>query len=329
MARKLIVYGDIVIDVIAQVDTVPRAGQDAIVHHLELLPGGSAANCAVTAARLGTLVEFVGVTGQDHLAQLLIEDLRDNRVGSQYLRQTTGPTAVCIDIIGKDGERTFYSFRGASATRRYGTIPPDLIGGTDCLHVSGYSFQDAYSRETALGLMAQAKYQGALISLDPSFHFAREFESYSSGVLADIDFIFPNCEEARLMGGSHVPHEAAASIRALGPQTVVVKLGDLGCYIASDGVNVHVPAYPAVPVVDTTGAGDAFCGGFLSAILWGMQLEQAAKIGHAAAACVISERGGHRGCPTLDSLIELINGQGDDKLATVLKDKIHPGAKEP
>jgi sugar/nucleoside kinase (ribokinase family) len=318
MARKLIVYGDVVVDVLVQISATPHIGQDAIVDHIALMPGGAAANCAVTAARLGTPVEVVGVTGYDHLAHMLVEDLRSHGVGTRYLLQAEGPTAICIDTITKDGERTFYSFRGASARVPYGNIPPDLIGREDCLHVSGYSFQDEYSRETALALMAQARQSGALISLDPSFHFAREFGGLALEVLADIDFIFPNREEARLMGGADDPQEAASAIYARGPRTAVVKLGQQGCYIASPQAHTYVPAYPAAQAVDTTGAGDAFCGGFLTAILWGLGAPDAAKVGHAAAVRVIGERGGHRGCPTLDEVIEFASEHGDEALASAL-----------
>jgi sugar/nucleoside kinase (ribokinase family) len=319
MARKLIVYGDVAVDVLVQISATPRIGQDAIVDHMALAPGGAAANCAVTAARLGTPVELVGVTGSDHLAHMLVEDLRRHGVSTQHLRQTDGPTAMCIDIINQDGERTFYSFRGAGALVPFGTTSPDLIGRQDCLHLSGYSFQAETSKETALALMAQARQSGALISLDPSFHFAREFVGSLSEMLVGTDFVFPNREEAQLMGGSDVPHQAADAIHVRGFKTVVVKLGHQGCYLASDRENIYIPAYPTSQVVDTTGAGDAFCGGFLTAILWGMGLEEAAKVGHAAAARVIGERGGHAGCPTLNEVIELVSKHGDEALASVLK----------
>lgn len=297
---RLICFGDLCIDILVQAEAFPQPGQDATARHVALFPAGSAANCAVTAARLGVPTQFVGVTGKDALADILVSDLRQNGVQIDHLRRVDAPTAVTIAILSPRGERTFFSFRGTNA-QPYGPLPADLIAAGDCLHLSGYSFQDDSSRATALALMQQARAHGALIALDPSFQFAREHGS--SPLLADLDFIFPSQEEARLLSGAGDPVKAAARIRALGPKTVVVKLGESGCLILSEGVNAHVPAYPVSHVVDTTGAGDAFCGGFLAAVLAGWNVQQAARLGHMTAAHVIGALGGHTAAPSLADLI--------------------------
>jgi sugar/nucleoside kinase (ribokinase family) len=298
---RLICYGDLCIDILVQAEAFPQPGQDATARHVALLPGGSAANCAVIAARLGVPTQLVGVTGKDTLADVLVNDLRQNGVQTDHLRRVDALTAVTIAILSQRGERTFLSFRGSNA-QPYGPLPADLVAAGDCLHLSGYSFQDDSSQATALALMQQARAHGALIALDPSFQFAREHGS--SPVLADLDFIFPSQEEARLLSGTGDPTQAAARIRALGPKTVVVKLGESGCFIASEAINAHVPAYPVTHLVDTTGAGDAFCGGFLSGILTGWSAQQAARLGHMTAAHIIGALGGHAAAPSLAVLIE-------------------------
>jgi ribokinase len=314
----LIVYGDIAVDVVVQADGAPEPGGDASGGHIAILPGGSAANCAVAAARLGTPVQFVGVTGSDYLAEMLVKDLLDNAVGAPHLRRTPAPTAVVVVLINRHGERTFYSFRGAAASAAYGPIAADLLRPGDWLHLSGYSFQDECSRETALALIARGKEVGATISLDPSFHSARDFRTRMYPVLRDIDLLFPNREEAERMTGVRQPAEAAALLRALGPRVVAIKLGSEGCYVASDEGNTYVPAYPVHNVVDTTGAGDAFCGGFLTATLRNMPPNQAARVGHVVAASVIAREGGHGGSPRIAEIIEALDEYGDSALASAL-----------
>ena len=314
----LIVYGDIAVDVVVQANSTPEPGGDASGCHIVILPGGSAANCAVAAARLGTPVQFVGVTGSDYLAEMLVKDLLDNAVGTPHLRRTPAPTAVVVVLINRHGERTFYSFRGAAASAAYGPIAADLLRPGDCLHLSGYSFQDECSRETALALIARAKEVGAMISLDPSFHSAYDFRTKMYPVLRDIDLLFPNREEAERMTGMSEPPQAATLLRALGPKTVVIKLGSDGCYVASDEANTYVPTYPIHDVVDTTGAGDAFCGGFLASTLRNMPPSEAARVGHAVAASVIARQGGHSGSPTIIEIIETLNRYGDTALASAL-----------
>ncbi|CAN5575721.1 sugar kinase [soil metagenome] len=318
MPGKLIVYGDIGMDIFVRVDALPHRGQDAIAHDIALLPAGSAANCAVVAAKLGIEVEFVGLTGRDQLAEMLMADLRQSHVGMRHLRQVTGPAAAIIAIVDAQGERTMLSHRGVSTQSAYGELAPDLIGPGDCLHLSGYSFQDPISKATALACLAQARQRGALITLDPSFHFAREFKANHADALQGIDFIFPNQEEATLMSGTDDPVAAAMLIRTLGPKTVIIKRGDQGCLIASAHAITHMPAYPVETMVDTTGAGDAFCGGFLAALLRGAPPAWAAKVGHAAAAQVIGQPGGRTGAPTLALIIEYFIRVGEPALAELL-----------
>lgn len=318
-ARKprLIVYGDIAVDVTILARSIPMLGADARDTEIYVRPGGSAANCAVAAARLGAPVEFVGVTGSDYLAQMLIDDLQDNGVGVGHLRRTAGPTAVVAVMVNPGGERTFYSFRGAAMSVPYGPVPPDLIQPGDFLHLSGYSFQDEHSRQTALQLIALGKTAGATISLDPSFHSAQDFQDRLRPVMADIDIILPNSQEAGLMTGESVPERAAAVIRRLGPRIVVIKLGNEGCLLNSPRGDVRIRAYPAA-VVDTTGAGDAFCGGFLAGLLSGLDPTEAARLGHVAAVHVVAHRGGHDGAPSLAEVYEYLLAHRDDGLASAL-----------
>ncbi len=311
MSPRLICYGDLCIDIFARVDTFPQPGQDAVVRQVAFLPAGSALNCAVAAARLGITVEFVGVTGRDMMGDLLVDDLRKNGIGSQHVRRADEPTAVTIAVLDVNGERTFLSYRGANAMP-YGAVPADLIRAGDTLHLSGYSFQNDHSRQTALALIEQAKARGAGVSLDPSFQFASARPS-----LADLDLIFPNLDEAQLLSGMDDPARAAALIRESGPKTVIVTLGAQGCYIHSDQIPGFVPSYPA-QVVDTTGAGDAFCGGFLAGLFWSLDTLNAAKIGHMAACHVIGQIGGHAGAPSLDDLMRFA-GQHDAALARMLR----------
>jgi len=296
---KLIVYGDIAVDVTILAAATPTPGGDVTDAEIYVRPGGSAANCAVVAARLGVPVEFVGVTGSDYLAQMLSDDLCANGVSCQHLRQTTSPTAVIAVMVYPDGERTFYSFRGAAALAPYGPLPSDLIRPGDFVHLSGYSFQDELSRETAHQVIALARKAGATISLDPSFHAVQDFRNKLLPVMSDIDIMFPNAEEARRITGERAIERAAAALQSFGLKTVVIKLGAEGCYLAAPCRSIHVPACPADAVVDATGAGDAFCGGFLAGLLNGLDPTEAARLGHVAAVHVIAHRGGHAGAPAL------------------------------
>jgi len=181
----------------------------------------------------------------------------------------------------------------------------------DLVHLSGYSFQDERSRATALELIAAARRVGARVSLDPSFHSAQDFRDKQKPVLRDVDVIFPNETEALRMTGHTDPRQAGAAIRELGPRLIVVKLGEQGCFVSADGEERLVPAYATDNVVDTTGAGDAFCGGCLTGLLCGMTPGEAARLGHAAAASVVAMQGGHTGAATAAEIARFMQERGD------------------
>lgn len=304
---SLVAYGDLNVDLCLWTDALPERGQDAIVEQCAMYPGGSAANCACVAAKLGARVEFLGVTGDDALAKILIDDLNAHGVGITYLRVVSGSPGVIVSITTPDGERSFLSYRNTNDLGLE-AVPLDVLDANDILHVSGYSFQSAGSKTSALVLMQQAKSVGARVSLDPSFHFARDLAVPE--IFPLLDFIFPNADEARLLTGESSPETAAAKLRAMGCKTVVVKLGADGCLMDSAAGREHVPAYLAVHVEDTIGAGDAFCGGFLTAALWGLRESDAAKVGHAAAVHIIGQAGGHQGAATLGELAAFLQQRG-------------------
>jgi len=313
-APTLVIYGDVLAEISAQVADFPRPGADAIVHDLAILPGGSAANCAVVAARLGTRVKFVGMAGDDDFGQMVRRALATDGVDLIALRQADGPTATVIALVDGSGERTFLSFRGVAASVPYGPLPDAILRPGDWLHVSGYSFQTPHSRQTARVLMAAAREVGATISLDPSYHFARQVASEYPDALNGLGYLFPSAAEAALMTGTQDPTQAAEQLRAKDIGTVLLKLGSQGCLIASEDGLTQVPAYPLERVVDTTGAGDAFAGGFAAATLRGCSLEDATRVGNAAAARVITVIGGQTAAPTVSQLRAFAEMQDDARL---------------
>ena len=317
-SRCLVIYGDVSADVLVRTESVPRPGEDAVVDSLSLLPGGSGANCAAVAAKLGACVKFLGLTGRDAFGGMLIRDLARHGVDVRQVRRVHGPTAMIVIIVDKNGERTFLSSRGAATTVDYGPLGRPVLKRGDILHLSGYCFQTPQSRQTALSLLSVACKVGAQVSLDPSFSFARDAPDSFSGVLGVLDFLFPNEKEAVSITGKRDPSQAADWLTQLGIKTVVLKLGADGCLVKTSERELRVPSYPIRRVVDTTGAGDAFAGGFLAAVLKNCTLEEAACVGHAAAAMIIAEMGGHTAAPTVTQLKAFAREQHDERLRVAL-----------
>lgn len=163
-----------------------------------------------------------------------------------------------------------------------------------------------------------ARRVGAQVSLDPSFHFAKDALGNFSGILSELDFLFPNYEESVSMTGARDPAQAAESLLRQGVKTVALKLGADGCLVKTSEQELRMPSYCVPRVVDTTGAGDAFAGGFLAAVLKNCTLEEAACVGHAAAAMIVSEMGGYTAAPTVPRLRAFARERNDKRLLGAL-----------
>lgn len=323
MASSLIVYGDALIDVTALIKSLPNQGHDIISDSIVVVPGGSAANCAVIAARLGIDVKFVGLLSNDQFGTIVLDDLKHNGVDTSFIRMIDGKTATVIDLIDHTGEHTMISCRGAASSEPYGKIEPSLFKKDDILHVSGYAFQSEYSRETAIDLIRQAQNAGAKISLDPSYNFAKTAVQENKDIIAQLEYFFPNESEVQLIAQTTSDKDALSYLRDLGIKTILLKKGASGCFLADTANDLFIDAYRVHDAMDTTGAGDAFAGGFLAGRLNGLTPYESAKLGHACAAIIVKEIGGHSAPLDFNILSDFAAAYQDADLVNALT-KIQP-----
>lgn len=296
---SLLVYGDASMDISLRVERLPDPGLDTVATGPRLTPGGSAANCAAVAARLGTRVNLVAAVGDDPFSDMLVEDLNRLGVGTDGVWVTAGPSPMVVTLIDPDGQRTFISARGPAGL----AVPSEkylpLLEDAAILHLSGYAFQDPGSRATARRLAEEARRRRIPISLDPSPLFAERHRA-DLARLGEVRYAFPNLHEAAALTGETSPEGAARALATLGVGTVVITMGDRGCLLHHGDAIEHVTAVADLPVEDTTGAGDAFAGAFLAAVLEGATPGEAASVGNRAAARIITEVGGHAADPSPD-----------------------------
>jgi sugar/nucleoside kinase (ribokinase family) len=289
------------------------------VDDISFSPGGSAANCAAIAGSLGQPVTFLGSLGSDTWTEPLLKDFRKFNVNTRYLKRSTGKTGTCVAVVDAAGERKFHSFRGVNESDPPGLPPQTLWKSHHCLHLSGYCFQQPNSKQTAWSLLREAKRNGLAVSLDPSYLFSKQTGSEMDDLLASLDFIFPNLDEAELLSGEKDPIKAARALRDRGVKTVLVTLGSEGCLLATQNNEQFVKMNPVEKVVDTTGAGDAFCGGFLTGWLKGLQLFQACQLGCAAAAHIVTRMGAHEQAPNLVDLKTVLTQNHELELVNLIE----------
>ncbi|MBA4384880.1 MAG: hypothetical protein C0410_09095 [Anaerolinea sp.] len=313
--KRLLIYGDVEMDILLKTESIDPNAHDVKVDDISFSPGGSAANCAAIAGSMGQAVTFLGSLGSDIWTKQLLQDFRKFNVNTRYLKRTDGNTGTCVSVVDAAGERKFHSYRGVNESDPPG-MPSEIVWKNHhCLHLSGYCFQQPNSKQTAWGLLREAKRNELAVSLDPSYLFARQTGSEMDELLPQLDFVFPNQSEALLLSGEQDPIKAARVLRSRGVKTVLVTLGSEGCLLSSNETEQFVKMDPVEKVVDTTGAGDAFCGGFLTGWLKGLTFVQACKLGCAAAAHIVTRIGAHSFAPTIAELLSIMRRNHEEELA--------------
>ncbi|WP_153814640.1 PfkB family carbohydrate kinase [Streptomyces sp. SUK 48] len=296
----LLVVGDVVTDVVARHRGPLATGTDTAAV-IRTLPGGAGANVACWAAHSGCAdVRLLGRVGADaaawHEQELLAAGVRPRLVTDP--EAATG-TVVCLVDAGAAAERTFLTDSGASLRLEPADWSDALLDGVAWLHLSGYLLFTESSRALAGTALIAARARGVPVSMDPaSAGFLVElgidrFLAFAEG----LDVLLPSRDEACLLTGAAEPADAAAELSRVVP-LVAVKAGADGALVArSGGAPVRVAAVPA-SARDTTGAGDAFTGAFLAALLAGADPQEAAARGCRAGARAVGRVGGrppHRG----------------------------------
>ncbi|MEU9006500.1 PfkB family carbohydrate kinase, partial [Streptomyces sp. NPDC048551] len=266
----LVVVGDVVTDVVA-VHTEPLAPATDTAARIRTLPGGAGANAACWAARSGAAeVRLLARVGAES-ARWHERALVDAGVRPRLVVDPVEPTGTVVALVGKDAERTFLTDSGASLRLCPADWAPALLDGAAHLHLSGYLFFAESSRELALVALRAARTRGVPVSVDPAS--AGFLAVLGAGrflaAVAGAGVLLPNEDEARVLTGLPDPAAAAVELSRRVPLVVVTR-GTGGALVAEGGrVTAEVPARPA-DAVDTTGAGDAFTGGFLAARLAGV-----------------------------------------------------------
>ncbi|MEV7969593.1 sugar kinase [Sphaerisporangium sp. NPDC088356] len=290
----LLVIGDVVTDVVALHHAPVATGTDTAAD-IVVRPGGSGANTASWAAHLGADARILTRAGYDtgpwHIAELRAAGVRPHvQVDPAH------PTAVVIAMVDVTGERTMLTNRGAGGRIGPGDWDEDLLDGVSHLHVSGYTLFAEPGLELVRLAVRAALAREVRISVDPaSTGFLRDFgpERFLRET-ATATIIIPNRDEALLLTGETRVEDAAAALSTRYGMAAV-KLGRGGALLTAGGRVVHRAPAVTTRAVDSTGAGDAFAAGFLSALQLGDSPESALEAGCLAGAEAVTRLGGRPG----------------------------------
>ncbi|MEY2432381.1 MAG: ribokinase [Acidimicrobiaceae bacterium] len=278
---RVVVVGSLNVDHRVRVERFPEVGETITAEGYAFGLGGKGFNQAVTAVRMGAEVVMVGCVGADADGNLLVQALWDEGVDASYVRRSEQPTGRAQITVDREGRNSIVVTPGANSATSF---PSAALEGADVLLA-----QLECPLDVVTAAMAAARAAGVTTMLNPA-----PAQVLTNEFLALVDYLVPNDAEADRLG--------RVSYRG----TAVITGGARGALVLVPGHEQHRLPALSVPVVDTTGAGDAFCGCFAAAIADGCKLAEALQRAMAAGAHAVTTEGAFASLPTAADVDRLL-----------------------
>jgi len=295
----ILVAGEINPDLVLTGDVVPAFGQvEKLVDSASLSIGSSSAIFAAGAARLGLKVGFIGICGDDLFGRFMLDEMKRRQVDTAPVIVDPSVGTGMSVILSPVGDRAILTYMGAIDRLRAGQVTDELLARSRHLHVASYFLQTAMQPGLP-DLFRRARSHGLTISLDPNWDPSGEWRGFDV-LLPLVDVFLPNENEAKALTGEGTVEAALKRLTEQCP-TVAVKMGAEGAIAARGMETARAPAVK-MQVVDTTGAGDSFDGGFLYGFLNGWSLERALRMG-AATGSLSTRKAGTTAQATLEEAL--------------------------
>ena len=297
MKLDVICFGALNVDKLYKVDRIASADEESEILDFKEAPGGSAANTAVGLARLGVKTGFIGKVARDREGEMLIRSFIEEGVNIDGIVVAPhGRSGVVIGFVDKAGERALYVDPGVNDSLSLQEIDLDYASQADLLHLSSFVGEVSFK--------VQKEVVRALpdipVTIDPGMIYARKGLSELKPMIKKCLVFFPNEHEIRILTGKNYI-EGSQILLKEGVKIVAVKLGSRGCYV-TDGKEQHMIEPFKVKVVDSTGAGDAFCAGFIYGLIKNMTLRECGILGNFVASRTLMKMGARNGLPRRDDL---------------------------
>ena len=297
MKLDVICFGALNVDKLYKVNRIASADEESEILDFKETPGGSAANTAVGLARLGVKTGFIGKVARDREGEMLIRSFIKEGVNTDGIVVAPyGRSGVVIGFVDKAGERALYVDPGVNDSLSLQEIDLDYASQADLLHLSSFVGEASFKvqKEVVRAL------SDIPVTIDPGMIYARKGLSELKPLIERCLVFFPNEHEVRILTGKNYV-EGSQILLKEGVKIVAVKLGSRGCYV-TDGKEQHIIEPFRVKVVDSTGAGDAFCAGFIYGLIKNMTLRECGVLGNFVASRTLMKMGARNGLPRRDDL---------------------------
>jgi ribokinase len=298
MGTSVVVIGSINVDFVVSVERLPDPGETVLGGRFATHQGGKGANQAVAAARAGVDVRFVGAVGNDDHGEQAVRALASEGVDVTAVRRAgEESTGVALIVVGPRGENQIAVAPGANDTLELTEADRQLISGADVV-LTNHEVPPA----VVLDALRTASDAGRRAILNPA-----PARALSAEVLALGPILTPNEHELVVAIGNDNTDAALDELVARNGGPVVVTQGPAGALLADADARERFPGFAASPVVDTTGAGDTFCGVLAAWLANGADLGEAIRAANAAASLSVRAAGARDGMPTRAEIEALLS----------------------
>jgi len=302
ISMKVTGIGQCALDHLFAMDSFPELDTKKEIESWTISGGGPVATALVSLSRLGIMCYFYGIVGDDEAGRKISESLRSENININGLvtRQRSDSQVAFIAVEKENGRRTIFWKRPSSRPLDPHELPDDFLDNSDFLLVDGlmaeaslYSARKAKAKNIPVMLDAGRVREG-MLELARLCDYVVGSEEFAKGLFRD-DRPFD-------------PEEAVMYMKSLGPKAVTITLGESGSITAAGDELFHTPAFK-VEVLDTTGAGDVFHGGYIYGILQKWDITETVRFASGFAALKCRKLGGRAGIPKLEEVKALMKGQ--------------------
>jgi|TARA_B100001079_G_scaffold132220_1_gene113280 ribokinase len=302
--NKVTVVGSFMYDLVATASRRPKTGETLIGDSFGMFLGGKGANQAIAASRAGASVTMVGRLGNDLFGDQFLEKFSEEGIKTDFVIQDTeNGTGVGMPLIDASGDNSIVIIPQANMALTVENIDKaeSVIADSDVLVLQCEVPMEANKRAAEI-----ANKNDTLVILNPA-----PARKIPDTLLSLVDIITPNESEAEILTDmptetNSQAMEAAHHLLSKGVETVILTLGSRGSLLLTEKMEKRIPAY-SVDVIDTTAAGDAFCGALAVILSNGSIIEEAIKIANAAGALAVTKLGAEPSLPTKKDIDQLIN----------------------
>ncbi len=306
--KKVACVGLLVADVIVEpVNGYPGHGVLKRVNGITLHNGGNAMTAAINLTKMGVSASIVGKVGDDMFGTYLRSKLTELGADTRGLKtDRSTQTSASVLMIDESGERSFFHCVGTNGTFGIDDVDFDVIEEADLVFVTGTYLLDRFDGAETMEFLKRCKKMGKTTFLDVCWDEKGRWGALLDMSMPYIDYLMPSLDEAVMIAGCQDPDEIADVFMEKGAKNVVIKMGKTGSYLrlAGETRGRIFPSVKGVKAVDTTGAGDSFCAGFLAATARGEDPVSAIEIANVTGALCVMATGATTGTRPYDEVLK-------------------------